>query len=128
MRIVIKYLNFKSENWYPLKITYESNKVEIISSHFGLHQLFTESTHTLKNSFSCTDLIFTSQPNLGVNQFGSKFGISFFSSKLQYQIVIANFYLKIYYPQPYKREYGITKTLMRILSDVHLMNLDGNEP
>ena len=33
-------LNAKSKNWYPLdKTTYESNKIENITSPFGLHQL-----------------------------------------------------------------------------------------
>ena len=35
-----------------------------ITSQYGLKQIITQPTHILNNSFSCIDLLFTSQPNL----------------------------------------------------------------
>ena len=65
MLIVIGDLNAKSKNWYPLdRTTYDSNIIETITSHFGLHQLIHDPTHILEKSSSCIDLIFTSQPNM----------------------------------------------------------------
>ena len=46
MLVVIGDLNAKSKNWYPLdRTTYEGNIIEIITSHFGLHQLIHDPTH-----------------------------------------------------------------------------------
>ena len=38
--------------------------IENTTSQFGLHQIINDSTNMLENSFSCINLIFTSQPNL----------------------------------------------------------------
>ena len=35
-----------------------------MTSHYVLSQIINESTHILENNSSCTDLIFTSQPNM----------------------------------------------------------------
>ena len=40
--------------------------MEAITSQFGLQQLINEPTHYTWNSSSCIDLIFASQPNLGI--------------------------------------------------------------
>ena len=59
--------NAKSKNWYSQdKTSFEDKTNESITSKFGLYQLINEPTHLLGNSPSCTDLIFTSQPNLVV--------------------------------------------------------------
>ena len=68
MIVVIRILNAKSKNCYPLdKTTYEGNIIETITFHFGLHQLIHDPTHSLGKSSSCIDLICTSQPNMVVN-------------------------------------------------------------
>ena len=43
---------------------YEGYKIDGITSTFGLQQIIKEPTHLIGDSFSCIDLIFTSQPNL----------------------------------------------------------------
>ena len=40
------------------------NTIENVTSQLALHQTIDEPTHILPNSFSCVDLIFTSQPNM----------------------------------------------------------------
>lgn len=52
--------------------------------------------HILQNSFSCNDLIFTSQPNLGA--------YSSIHSSCHNSIVLAKFDFKICYPPPYSKE------------------------
>ena len=42
----------------------EGSKIEGITSQFGLQQLINEPTHHTRDSSSCIDLIFASQPNL----------------------------------------------------------------
>ena len=39
--------------------TYESSKIDGVTSQFGLQQIIKEPTHFVDNSSSCTDLIFT---------------------------------------------------------------------
>ena len=60
----------------------------------------TEPTHILKRTSSCTELIFTYQPNLVIRS------TVHFSSHPNYwlQKVYANFNLKIYYPPRYEYE------------------------
>ena len=59
----LKDLNSKSNLWYK-NTTNEGPKIDVIASQFGLHQLIYEPTHLTRSTSSCTDLIFTSQPNL----------------------------------------------------------------
>ena len=105
---VIGKLNAKSKWLYPLdKTTYEGNKFENITSNTGLHQLFKEATHThtLEILSSCIDLIFTSDlvvVNSGIH---------------------SSLHVNCHHHTNVK--FSITKTL---LSDIDLMNLDGNEP
>ena len=42
----------------------EGSKIEGITSQFGLQQLINEPTHHTRDSSSCIDLIFATQPNL----------------------------------------------------------------
>ena len=46
------------------KKSYEGSKIEGITSQSGLQQLINEPTHHTRDSSSCIDLIFASQPNL----------------------------------------------------------------
>ena len=55
--------NAKSKKWFCVdKTTSEGKEIEFLTSNFGLDQIIKESTNILPNSFSCIDLIFTSQP------------------------------------------------------------------
>ena len=93
--------NAKSSNWYNKdKTSFEGNTIENVTSQLGLHQIINEHTHILPNSFSCIDLIFTSQRNMVIES-----GIhSSLHSSCHHQIVFAKFNLKICYPPPYSRE------------------------
>ena len=73
-------------------------KIKAIMSQFGLKQLIREPKHILSNTYSCTDLVFTSQLNLVMES-----GVSS-SYNCHHQLVYANFNLKVWYPPPYKRE------------------------
>lgn len=46
--------------------TCEGSTIDGIAPQYGLEQFINEPTHSLKESSSCIDLIFTSQPNLVV--------------------------------------------------------------
>ena len=57
----------KTTNWFKNNISsYEGLKINTITSQFGLQQLINELTNLKATSFSCIDLIFTSQPNLAM--------------------------------------------------------------
>ena len=65
--VAIGDFNAKSTNWCTNDQTsFEGNKIEHITSQFGLSQIINKPTHILDRSSSCTciDLDFTSQPNL----------------------------------------------------------------
>ena len=63
--VAIGDVNAKSTNWCANDQTsFEGNKIEHITSQFGLRQIINEPTHILDSSSSCIDLICTSQPNL----------------------------------------------------------------
>ena len=49
------------------KITTEDAKIKLATSKCELYQIINESMHTLDNILFCTDLIFTSDPNLVVD-------------------------------------------------------------
>ena len=99
--VILGDFNAKSTNWYKHdKTTYESSKIEAITSQFGLKQLFQEPTHILPNSSSCIDLVFTSQPNLVMES-----GVhSSQHENCHHQLVYVKFNLKVWYPPPYERE------------------------
>ena len=65
----------------------------------GLHQLISDPTHLLPNSLSCTDLIFTDQPNLTVDC-GAHPSLH---PNCHHQIIYFKFNLMIEYPHPYER-------------------------
>ena len=91
----------KSKNWYSQnKTSFDGKTIESISSQFGLYQLINEPTHLLEKSSLCIDLIFTSQPNLGVES-----GVHpSLNPNCHHQIVFAKFNLMIFYPPLYSRE------------------------
>ena len=63
--VALGAFNAKSTNWCANdQSSFEGNKIEHLTSQFGLSQLINEPTHILGSSSSCIDLIFTSQPNL----------------------------------------------------------------
>ena len=65
LTVVLGDFNVKSNLWCKSdKKSYEGSKIEGIASQFGLQQLINEPTHHTRDSSSCIDLIFASQPNL----------------------------------------------------------------
>ena len=59
--VILGDFNAKSSSWFKHDTTtYEGSKIDAITSQFGLKQLIQEPTHTLTDSSSCIDLIFTS--------------------------------------------------------------------
>ena len=65
LTVVLGDFNDKSNLWLKGdKTTYEGYKIDGITSTFGLQQIIKETTHLIGDSFSCIDLIITSQPNL----------------------------------------------------------------
>ena len=94
-------MNVKSNLWFKGdKTMYEGSKIDGITSTFGLQQIINEPTYIIRDSFSCNDLIFTSQPNLVME---SRVHSSLHPN-CHHQITYAKFNLKMYYPSPYERE------------------------
>ena len=86
--------NFKSNlQCKSQKTPYEGSGIVDLTSEFN------EPTYLTKNSSSCIDLMFTSQPTLvmepGLN--------SSLHKNCQHQIIYSKFNLKIYSPPPYER-------------------------
>ena len=101
LTVVLGDFDVKSNLWCKSdKTSYEGSKIEGITSQFGLQQLINELTHHTRNSSSCIDLMFASQPNLVMES-----GVhSSLRENCHHQIIYAKFNLKIYYPPPYERE------------------------
>ena len=58
----------RSKSWCLDDITtYESSKIDSLTTTHGLHQLISQTTHLLPTSSTCIDHIFTDQPKLVVN-------------------------------------------------------------
>ena len=92
----------------PSQVIWSSNKTTIaegaqldyLTSLYGMKQVITEPTHILENSSSCTELIFSYQPNLIMDS-----GVHpTLHSKCHHQIIYSNVNLKIEYPLPYNRK------------------------
>ena len=65
LTILIGDFNAKCASWYSKdNSTTEVSKLRLLTSQFGLNQIFNEPTHITKNSSTCIDLLFTSQINL----------------------------------------------------------------
>ena len=81
------------------KTSYEGSKLDILTCSHGLRQLINEPTHLLDSSSSCTDLIFTSQPNFVMDS-----GVQpSLRPNCHHQLAFDKFNLSIYYPPPYER-------------------------
>ena len=62
--VAIGDFNAGSSSWCIIdKSNYEETKIDCLTTEYDLRQLINEPTHLLENS-SYVDLIFTSQPNL----------------------------------------------------------------
>ena len=99
--VVLGDFNAKLSQWHDKdSSTSEGISIENITSQFGLHQIINEPTHILENSFSCIDLIFTSQPDLSVES-GTQPSLYPYC---HHQIIYAKFNLEVLYQPPYTRE------------------------
>ena len=62
---VLGDFNGKSNIWCKNNITSnEGSMIDVVTSNYGLHQLIQILTQILNWTFSCMNLVFTSQPNL----------------------------------------------------------------
>ena len=101
MTVILGDFNAKLNTWCKSdKTTYEVSKIDGLTSNFGLKELIKEPTHIIRNSSSCIDLLFCSQPNL-VMESGVHPSLH---TSCHHQIIYPKFQLKIYYPPPYERE------------------------
>ena len=92
--------NAKLSKWPKGDIsTIERGKIDILTSQFGLSQIIKEPTHTLENSSSCIELIFTTQPNM-VLESGVHHSLY---QNCYHQVIFSKFNLNIYYSPPYER-------------------------
>ena len=67
LTVVIVDFNAKLKSWCSQDSTiFEEVTIENLTFQFVLSQIINEATHILEVSFSCIDLIFTTQPNLVV--------------------------------------------------------------
>ena len=48
-------------------VTREDTEIESLTCSYRLNQLISDPTHILQNSSSCIDLVFTNQPNFGID-------------------------------------------------------------
>ena len=97
---VIGNFNAKSNKWSEGdRATIKGSKTDFLISQFGLSQIIKESTHILKNSSSCIDLIFTAQSNMVLESLVHHSP----HQNCHYQIIFHEFNLKVYYPPPYER-------------------------
>ena len=63
--VVLGDFNSTMKGWYQNDMaTFEGSKIDIETSEFSLRQIVKELTHIQLFATSCSDLIFTSQPNL----------------------------------------------------------------
>ena len=131
--VAIGDYNAKSSNWFCHdKTNFEGDAVESLISQFGLHQVIKEPTRILDTSFSCIDLIFTSQPNLIIEP-----GVhSPLHLNCRHQIIFAKFNLEFVYPPPYLQDIwhykdANTELIRRAINEFNgqraFLNTDVNE-
>ena len=101
LSVLLDDFNAKSNNWHKFdKTNPEGIALENITSQYSLHQVINELTHILQSSSSCTDLLFTSHPNLIIDS-----GVHpSLHPNCHHQIIYAKFNLNVHYPPPYVRE------------------------
>ena len=122
MTVVLGDFNAKSNNWCKADITsLEGSKMGTIARSYGLNQLIWKPTHILYLSSSCTDLIFTLQPNLvRESEIHSHLHLNY-----HHQIIFAKFDLYIFYTSLVKELLGIMKEQILTLSEELLISLTG---
>ena len=100
LTIMIGGFNAKSKQWCKTdKTSFEGSQLQLLTSKFGLSQIFTEPTHILENSRSCLDLLFTPQPNMVMDS-----GVhASLHPHCHHQIIFAKFDLKVFYPPTSER-------------------------
>ena len=92
--------NCRSNFWWEGDIsTKEGIDLESVSSSHGVHQLITDPTHILTQTFSWTDLIFIDQLNLVIDS-GA---YSSLHANCHHQITHCKLNLKIVFHPPYER-------------------------
>ena len=92
--IITGDFNARSKKWWKLaKENFEGHEIKIITRAAGYSQLVNQPTHITKDSLSCIDLIFTSNPNL-INS----------SEKCHHNIVYGRIDFKTPLAPPYMRE------------------------
>ena len=74
--------------------TIKGSKIDFLNSQFQVSQIIKEPTHISENSFSCIDLIFTTQPSM-VLEFQVHHPLH---QNCYHQIIFSKFNLKVYYP------------------------------
>ena len=108
LTLLLSDYNAKITNWWHHDITAtEGIQLETTTTIYGILQLMDVPTHIRKNSSSCTDLIFTNQPNLIFNR-GTHPSLH---ENCQYQIIFAKARLRVEYPPTYKRHIWIMQKL-----------------
>ena len=100
MTVVLDDFSAKSKSWCKNDvISPESFMFDAVTSNYSLRQLIQEPTHILNSSSSCRYLIFTSEPNLVLEN-----GVhSLLHSSCHHKIFFAKYNLAILYLPPYKR-------------------------
>ena len=96
--------------------------IDAVTSNYGLHQLIQEPTHILNLSYSCINLIFTSQPNLVMESEVH----SSLHPKFHHQVVFAKFKICLFCIHHFSKElFDFIKKQTLNLSEELLMNLIG---
>ena len=98
----------------------EGKSFEPLTSELGLHQLISEPTHTIGQSKSCIDLIFTDQPNLFIES-----GVHPSLHEQSYhQIVHGKLSVKNYAPSSYSRKlwYNDRADFLAIRKSIEMYN------
>ena len=98
--IILGDFSERSKCWWGLdKQSKEGDTLFLISSISGYTQLINSTTHTIGNSSSCVDLIFTQQPNM-VTFSGVHAPLH---NNCHHQKAFGHINILIEYPQPYHR-------------------------
>ena len=118
--IIASNFNARSLEWWKLdKENFEEPEINIITRVAGYSQLINQATHITKDSLSCSDLIFTSNPNL-VNSSGVEMSLF---EKGYHNIVYGKIDFKIPIQPTYMREVrdfknGSTESIQRSVSSI----------
>ena len=114
MMVLLGDFNAKCTNQYKhikKKKKFEVIAIENNSSQYGLYQVINKPTPILKNSSSCIDLIFTSQPNL-TTELGVHPSLH---PNCHKEVIYTKISLKVHYPPPNEREVWHYKEANKII-------------